>query len=80
LQEEFDRLDEESNVRAVTSYGAINLRSDGERVIMAYMKEKTSRSSRWDVYSLEINENGVLEYLESDLAEKREAARRKAIS
>ncbi|MDB2438762.1 hypothetical protein N9W89_08615 [Hellea sp.] len=80
LQEEFDRLDEESKVKAVTSYGAINLRSDGERVVMAYMKEKASRSSRWDVYSLEINENGVLEYLESDLAEKREAARRKAIS
>lgn len=76
LQKEFDRLDEKSKVRAVTSYGAINLRSDGEKVVMAYMKEKTSRSSRWDIYPLEVNESGILEYLETDLAEEREAARR----
>jgi hypothetical protein len=76
LQEEFEELDEKSKIRAVTSYGAVNLRSDGEKVVMAYMKEKTSRSSRWDVYPLEINENGVLEYLEVDLAEEREAERR----
>lgn len=80
LQKEFDRLDEKSKVRAVTSYGAINLRSDGEKVVMAYMKEKTSRSSRWDVYPLEVNETGVLEYLEDDIAEDREAARRAANS
>lgn len=43
---------------------------------MAYMEEKTSRSSRWDIYPLEISEDGVLEYLETDLAEEREAKRR----
>ena len=76
LEKEFKDLDEKSKVRAVTSYGAINLRSDGEKVVMAYMKEKTTRSNRWDVYPLEVNENGVLEYLEVDLAEEREAKRR----
>ena len=78
LETEFERLNEQSKIRAVTSYGAINLRSDGEKVVMAYMKEKSSRSSRWDVYPLEMNEQGDFEYLEVKLAEDREAARRNA--
>ena len=78
LETEFERFNEQSKIRAVTSYGAINLRSDGEKVVMAYMKEKSSRSSRWDVYPLEMNEQGDFEYLEVKLAEDREAARRNA--
>ena len=80
LQGEYDRLGEISKVRAVTSYGAINLRSDGEKVVMAYMKEKSSRSSRWDIYPLEVNEDGYLEYIEDDIAEDRESKRREANS
>ncbi len=54
-------LDERRKLN-VTVYGSINLRSDGERVVMAYMLEKPSRSKRWDIYTLASTNGGPLHY------------------
>ena len=63
----YDAQVDELKKRNVTVYGAINLRSDGKRVVMAYRLEKDrlsgSRLTEWDIYRLETNENGRLEYV-----------------
>ena len=64
--------------RNVTVYGAINVRSDGEKVVLAYMLEKPSNTRRWDVYTLESTSGGVLQYKNVKDAEKDEKKRRKA--
>ncbi len=46
--------------RAVEVYGAINLRTDGKNLVMAYRKEKLNAG--WDIYCLEPGANGLLEY------------------
>lgn len=49
--------------RSVAVYGAINLRSDGRRIVMAQKVESPSRvSGQWDVYALEPDAAGVLRY------------------
>lgn len=49
--------------RSVAVYGAINLRSDGERVVLAYMLERPKPTKKWDVYQLEpIGKAGALGY------------------
>lgn len=49
--------------RSVAVYGAINLRSDGRRIVMAQKIERPSRVDKaWDVYALEPDANGVLRY------------------
>lgn len=49
--------------RSVAVYGAINLRSDGERVVLAYMLERSKPSKKWDLYRLEpIGKTGSLGY------------------
>ena len=63
--------------RNVTVYGAINIRSDGEKVVLAYMLEKHSKSRRWDVYTLESTSGGALQYKNVKDAEKNEEKRRK---
>lgn len=63
--------------RNVTVYGAINIRSDGEKVVLAYMLEKPSKSRRWDIYTLESISGGVLQYKNVKDAEKDEEKRRK---
>lgn len=63
--------------RNVTVYGAINIRSDGEKVVIAYMLEKPSNSRRWDVYTLESTSGGALQYKNVKDAEKNEEKRRK---
>jgi beta-lactamase superfamily II metal-dependent hydrolase len=49
--------------RSIAVYGAINLRSDGKRIVMAQKVEAPSRvSGQWDVYLLEPDAAGVLRY------------------
>ena len=60
----------------VTVYGSINLRSDGEKVVLAYMLEKPSRSRRWDVYTLESINQGPLHYRPVKEAAEAEKKRR----
>lgn len=49
--------------RSVAVYGAINLRSDGSRIVMAQKIEAPkSPTQAWDVYALEPDAAGVLRY------------------
>lgn len=49
--------------RSVAVYGAINLRSDGRRIVMAQKVERPSRKDRaWDVYRIEPDAQGELRY------------------
>ena len=65
-----DLLDELAK-RNVTVYGAINLRTDGDRVVLAYMLEKPREGksndkktlTRWDIYRIERVGNGPLVYV-----------------
>ncbi|MCC2958196.1 MBL fold metallo-hydrolase [Massilia sp. IC2-477] len=43
-----DKLD-----RSIAVYGAINLRTDGERVVLAYKLERSTPAKGWDIYKLE---------------------------
>ena len=71
-------LEERNKTNNVTVYGSINLRSDGRKVVLAYMLEKPSASRRWDVYPLETDPaSGKLAYLKKSLAEEAEELRRK---
>ena len=63
LLNEAEALNSLDKKRNVTVYGSINLRSDGDRVVLAYMLEKPSRGKRWDVYPLGRDSAGVLRYL-----------------
>ena len=63
LKASAEKLMEVLKIRNVTSYGAINFRSDGEKVVMAYMLEKDSAARRWDIYQLESTNNGPLHYV-----------------
>lgn len=64
----------------VTVYGAINVRTDGERVVLAYMLEKPSKSRRWDVYTLESTNGGMMQYKPVKQAEKDEEKRRENVA
>lgn len=49
--------------RSIAVYGAINLRTDGTRVVMAYKLERSKPAKGWDIYLLEpAGENGPLIY------------------
>lgn len=49
--------------RAVTVYGMINVRTDGEKVIIAQKLEQAAASRNWDIHKLEWNaEMGQFEY------------------
>jgi hypothetical protein len=49
--------------RSVAVYGAINLRTDGRRAIMAYKLERSTATKGWDIYQLEpLGNNGPLAY------------------
>lgn len=73
--QELHELERKTNV---TVYGSINLRSDGEKVVLAYMLEKPSKSRRWDVYTLESTNGGPLHYRPVKEAEAAEQERREA--
>lgn len=60
------RLDEHLKIieRSVANYGMINVRTDGDKVIIAQRLERDrSKASRWDIYQFESNANGRLEYV-----------------
>ncbi|HKX92953.1 MAG TPA: MBL fold metallo-hydrolase [Sphingomicrobium sp.] len=49
--------------RSIAVYGAINLRTDGQRIVMAQKIEAPrSKDKGWDIYVLEPDSNGVLRY------------------
>lgn len=66
LKDDAEKLMDVTRTRNVTSYGAINFRSDGEKVVMAYMLERDSAARRWDLYQLESTNNGPLHYKPAD--------------
>jgi beta-lactamase superfamily II metal-dependent hydrolase len=48
--------------RSIGTYGAVNVRTDGERVVIAYKIETVTRKDKmWDIYKLE-PEDGVLKF------------------
>jgi hypothetical protein len=50
--------------RSVSTYGAINVRTDGERVLIAYKIEKPrSKGEKWDLYKLEPGADGKLRHV-----------------
>jgi beta-lactamase superfamily II metal-dependent hydrolase len=53
--------------RSVAVYGAINVRSDGRKVVMAQKLEQSRRSgnrlTKWDIYRLEPQGTGSLRYI-----------------
>ena len=48
--------------RSVAIYGAINLRTDGDRVVLAQRIESGSPAKKWDAYALERDAGGSLYY------------------
>lgn len=62
-----ERLDEHLKViqRSVANYGMINVRTDGERVVMAQRLERQRTSGkRWDIHRFEVR--GRLHYMHKD--------------
>jgi beta-lactamase superfamily II metal-dependent hydrolase len=61
-----EQLDKHLEVieRSVASYGMINVRTDGERVLIAQrLERKRSKSTRWDIHCLETDNRGRLHYM-----------------
>ncbi len=69
LLKDIKALTKEIAKRNVTVYGAINLRSNGEKVVMAQKLEKDRNSGgrlqKWDVYKLEPDASGELSLVSS---------------
>jgi hypothetical protein len=71
LIKERDEMIEDLAKRNVTVYGAITLRSDGKKVIMAYKRERERIGkaggkrmlSKWDIYKMESQDNLPLAYV-----------------
>jgi hypothetical protein len=58
-----DRLLEKIG-RSIAVFGAINLRSDGRRVILAQKREQPrAKGQKWDIYKLEPDAQGDLQYV-----------------
>jgi beta-lactamase superfamily II metal-dependent hydrolase len=50
--------------RSIAVYGAINLRTDGDKVVLAQRLERaSSKRKKWDIYLLEEDKNGVLRFI-----------------
>jgi beta-lactamase superfamily II metal-dependent hydrolase len=66
LKKKLDAVTEEVLKRNVTVYGAINLRTDGHKIVMAQRLEQDrntgSSLQKWDTYKLEPDEEGKLRY------------------
>ena len=59
------RLDKHLEViqRSVANYGMINVRTDGDRMIVAQRLERErSKSKRWDIYLFECDDRGRLHF------------------
>lgn len=61
LEAEREGVLDEVFKRNVGVYGAINLRTDGRRVVIAFRKEKPSGVRRWFTYEMERNADGIFE-------------------
>jgi beta-lactamase superfamily II metal-dependent hydrolase len=62
-QKAFDKL-VDGLERSVAVFGAINVRTDGEKVVIAYKIERpSSPKKKWDVYQLEPTEAGILRFV-----------------
>lgn len=58
-----DKYYDEIVLRSVAVYGAINLRTDGKRLVMAQKIERPrDKAHKWDLYVFERGASGVLEY------------------
>jgi beta-lactamase superfamily II metal-dependent hydrolase len=60
------KLDEKLEIiqRSVANYGMINVRTDGDRMIIAQRLERQrSKSKRWDIYKFETDQRGRLHYI-----------------
>ena len=74
LTAELDSIVDELLKRNVVTYGAINLRTDGEKAILAYKLEKPRESAaggkkrvtKWDIYRMERTGGGPLVYVQSE--------------
>ena len=63
LEAEIQRLQDENRERIVTVYGMINVRTDGERVVLAQKLEQRGSGGReWDIHLLEPNADGHLRH------------------
>ena len=61
-----ERLDKQLTIieRSVANYGMINVRTDGDHLIIAQRLERQrSKSKRWDIYTFESDERGRLHYV-----------------
>jgi len=61
LRKERDDILDELFKRNVGVYGAVNLRTDGRKAVIAFRKEKPKGVSRWFFYELEKNVDGVFQ-------------------
>lgn len=61
LRKERDDILDELFRRNVGVYGAVNLRTDGRKAVIAFRKEKPKGISRWFVYELKKNVDGVFQ-------------------
>jgi hypothetical protein len=62
LDKKYEELVNKIN-RSIAVYGAINLRTDGYKVVMAQKIEKPrTLDKKWDIYCLEAQGNGPLTY------------------
>lgn len=70
IKKQLDKITDELLKRNVTVYGAINLRTDGKKIVMAQKLEKERRTGstlqKWDIYKMEPNDAGELEFAGSD--------------
>jgi len=55
-------MDQKFMERSIATYGAINMRTDGDKVLFAYKIEKPSRDKKWDIYTLSRDDEGKLMY------------------
>lgn len=49
--------------RTIAVYGMINLRTDGEKIVLAQKLEQPAARGEWDAYELKPNADGVMSYV-----------------
>lgn len=61
---DLDISEQKKKERVVTVYGMINVRTDGEKVVIAQKLESAAKGRNWDLHKLEWNEKtGQFEYI-----------------
>jgi hypothetical protein len=61
LEQERAEILDELFKRNVGVYGAINLRTDGRRAVVAFRREQSKGTNRWFSYELEKDSNGIFQ-------------------